>query len=185
MSPQGFQLYRWTRQDYAKIAAKGIFHPEARLELIRGNVIQMSPQTSFHATTIRLIEEALRSVCSQGYDVRVQLPLALMPDSEPEPDIAVVSGKPRDYRNKHPETALLIVEVSDSTLIMDRKYKKKLYAGCKIPEYWILNLKSRCLEVYRKPVKESYRMQEIFHAGDTVSPLFNPEASVAVADLLP
>ncbi len=185
MLSQGFQFYRWTRQDFAKMAAKGIFHPEERLELIRGNIIQMSPQTSFHATTIRLIEEALRSVCLQDCDVRVQLPIALMADSEPEPDIAVVSGKPRDYRDRHPETALLIVEVSDSTLILDRKHKKKLYAGCKIPEYWILNLKDRCLEVYRKPVKESYRIQEVFHAEDTVSPLFNPEASVAVADLLP
>ncbi len=185
MFSRACQLRRWSRAEYHNMAAKRIFPPDARLQLIFGNIIEMSPQKSYHATAIRLIEDSLRSIFLKGYDIRVQLPLALNSDSEPEPDIAVVAGKPRDYRDKHPETAVLIVEVSDATLPLDRSHKKKLYASAKIPEYWILNLKNQSLEVYRQPVKKKYEFQEVFFAEDKISPLFCPEGSVVVADMLP
>ncbi len=185
MFSRACQLRRWSRAEYHNMAAKRIFPPDARLQLIFGNIIEMSPQKSYHATAVTLAEEGLRSLLTKKYFIRVQLPLALNSDSEPEPDIAVVAGKPRDYRDKHPETAVLIVEVSDATLPLDRSHKKKLYASAKIPEYWILNLKNQSLEVYRQPVKKKYEFQEVFFAEDKISPLFCPEGSVVVADMLP
>lgn len=129
------QSHRWTVREYEDMVAAGVFHPEARLELLDGEIYDMSPQTRRHATAIRLIEDALRAVFHRGFDIRAQLPVAFGPDSEPEPDVAVVEGSPRDYSDRHPTTALLVVEVSDSSLAYDRSQKLAIYADCGIPEY--------------------------------------------------
>jgi Uma2 family endonuclease len=122
---------------------------------------------------------------SAGYHVRVQLPLDLTDDSEPEPDLAVVIGSPEDYWREHPQSALLIVEVAYSSLEHDQQRKQALYARCQIPEYWILNLNERQLEVYRQPQGEEYQSKIVFKAGDEVAPFSRPENLIAVADLLP
>ena len=88
----------------------GIFHPEAHLELIEGEILSMSPQGSRHITAILLVENALRAVFSTGYLVRTQAPIALDDRSQPEPDVSVVAGTPRDYRDAHPTTVELVVE---------------------------------------------------------------------------
>ncbi len=177
--------HRWTRHAYDRMILNGIFHPEARLELLNGEIIDMSPQGSFHSTSVILATEMLRSSFSKGYVTRVQMPLALAPDSEPEPDIAVVPGSPRDYRDEHPDSAVLVVEVSDTTLSFDRNDKKKLYALSGIPEYWIINLTDGHLEVYRNPVRGTYNYVEILGLGKTVSPIAAPDSLIAVADILP
>jgi Uma2 family endonuclease len=100
---------------------------------------------------VRLAEDALRLVFPQGFDVRTQLPLALGEYSEPEPDVAVVVGSARDYANAHPTTAVLVVEIADSTLALDRHTKASLYAAAGVPEYWIVNLVERQIEIYREP----------------------------------
>jgi Uma2 family endonuclease len=87
--------------------------------------------------------------------LRIQLPLVLGEYDEPFPDIAVVSGSPRDYLSLHPTTALLVVEVSEASLKTDREVKGSLYAKAGIPEYWIVNLKERVVEVYREPAKDA------------------------------
>jgi Uma2 family endonuclease len=147
----------------------------------------MSPQLSQHATAYRLTQEALRVAFppSEGYEIRGQLPLALGESSEPEPDLAVVTGTIRDFRDCHPTTALLVVEVADSTLLHDRKRKIPLYARFGIPEAWLLNLTRKVLEVHRDPVDGVYQTRMILRAGNTVSPRACPETSIAVADLLP
>jgi Uma2 family endonuclease len=121
--------------------------------------------------------------------VREEKPLAIALDSEPEPDVAVVAGAPRDYRVTHPATALLVVEVAETSLGYDRKTKGPLYARAGIPEYWIVNLLDGALEVYREPAEMPdgwiYRLIQRFEAADTVAPLMAPEAVVAVADLMP
>jgi Uma2 family endonuclease len=99
----------WTRNEYYKIAAAGLFDLSERVELIAGEIITMAPQDSQNATAVRLAENALRLAFDRGYDVRSQLPLDLSLHSQPEPDIAVVAGTPRDYRDAHPTTALLVV----------------------------------------------------------------------------
>src|SRR5215831_19338892 len=107
----------FTRAEYMLAAEVGILKPDERLELIEGEIyLKMSPQKAPHATTIRLVENALNRIFSEGHDVRVQLPLALGERSEPEPDVAVVAGSLWDYQIEHPTTAELVIEVSDTTL---------------------------------------------------------------------
>ncbi len=177
--------HRWTRAAYDRMIEAGVFQPEDRVQLIDGDIIEMSPQGSRHATAIRLVENALRSVFTEGYDVRSQLPLALDAFSEPEPDVAVVPGGPRDYVEAHPERALLVVEVADTSLELDRGRKLAVYARAGIPEYWIVNLSEGTLEVYREPSGETYRAKSKLGPGEAVAPASRPEATVPVADLLP
>jgi Uma2 family endonuclease len=170
----------------------GVFPPGERVELVDGEVLKMTPQGSVHATAVRLMEDLLRAAFGPGYDVRVQLPLALDPSSEPEPDVTVVLGSPRDYRDAHPSSALLVVEISDTSLPYDREQKGSLYARAGIAEYWIVNLFNQRLEVYRDPTSTpqarygcAYQSLLQFVQGDHISPLAAPQARMAVADLLP
>ncbi len=167
------------------MVSSGVFHPEDKLELIDGEIYDVSPQSSRHATAIRLVEEALRRAYGSGYDVRVQLPAALDASSEPEPDIAVVEGGPRDYLDAHPTTALLTVEVSESSLAFDRATKQATYARNGIPEYWIVNLVDQVVEVYRQPGEGGYAEVSKLTSKARISPLTRSEHSIAIRDLLP
>lgn len=188
-APQG---RRWTREEYLKMADAGVFAPDERVELIEGGIVAMTPQRGPHAASVRLAQETLRGVFGPGYDVRPQLPLSLGSDSEPEPDVAVVRGTPRDYVEGHPTTALLVVEVSEATLDFDRGTKAGLYAKAGIPEYWIVNLVDRVLEVHRDPAPEAgqpsdrgYRSIRRYGPAESVRPLGLGAGMVRVADLLP
>jgi Uma2 family endonuclease len=170
----------------------GVFPPGERVELIDGEVLQETPQGSLHATALLLAEEALRRAFGGSSHVRVQMPLAVDPSSEPEPDVSVVPGSLRDYRDAHPTSALLVVEVADTTLPHDREQKGSLYARAGIAEYWIVNLLDRRVEVYRDPTsmpeaRYGWSYRSVRHAApdDHLSPLAAPLAHVAVADLLP
>jgi len=162
-----------------------LFSPEARLELIEGEILTMASQTSYHAVAVSKAQEALRIIYHKNYYIRVQMPLALSDNSEPEPDIAVVAGNADDYWNAHPTTAMLVVEVAYSSLDHDKQRKRHLYARWQLPEYWLLNLNDRQLEVYREPQNSDYQSRSIFVAGDSVTPLSHPDGLIAVADLLP
>ena len=177
--------HRFSRAEYERMVGAGVFEPETRLELLEGEIVEMAPQKSRHATGVRLVEEALRRAFGEGFDVRTQLPLAIDDASEPEPDVAVVRGAPRDYRDAHPTTALLVVEVADTTLGYDRVRKLRAYARAGIPEYWVLDVEGEALEVYRAPSAEGYGARNILKTGESVTPLAAPDPPVAVADLLP
>lgn len=185
MSTSAVELHRWTRQEYEHMIAAGVFHPEARLELIDGAIYTVTPQGSEHATAVQLVEDALRFAFRKGYTIRTQLPLALGESSEPEPDVAVVTGAPRDYRAAHPTTAVLVVEVADTSLDFDRGRKALTYARAGIQDYWIVNLTDRLVEVYRQPREARYRRQENVSPTDSVQPLARPGSSIPVADMLP
>lgn len=190
MSASAIQTRIWTREEYDRLVATGIFHPDERLELVNGEILTMSPQGSLHATAVRLMEEALRTGFGHGFDVRVHMPLALGPHSEPEPDLAVVVGTPRDYRTAHPHTASLVVEVADTTLSYDRNTKATLYACAGIPEYWIVNLLERQIEVFHEPQQMSqhnvaYHAHRIYLSSESISPRLHPHAIIIVTDLLP
>jgi Uma2 family endonuclease len=182
----------WTRKEYYRLSALGFFRGQ-RVELIEGVIVQMPAQKNFHPLTITLAQDALRAAFGPGYWVRVQASLDLRPYSVPDPDLAVVKGNPRDYQTpKNPRTALLLVEVSDTTLRYDRVVKFSLYALVGIADYWIINLVDRQLEVYRNPVPDKsqkygwgYADEMILTAADFATPLAAPQARVAVADLLP
>jgi Uma2 family endonuclease len=187
MAVATIEAHRWNREEYERLAAEGFFPPDQRVELIEGIVYDMAPQNSVHATAFGLAQEALRVAFPPGSNhvVRGQLPLALSEDSQPEPDLAVVTGAIRDYRDHHPTTALLIVEVANSSLLHDRRRKIPLYARHGIPETWLLNLVRRVLEVHRDPAGRVYQTRMVFRAGEAVSPLSRPEISIPIADLLP
>ncbi|HEY8477855.1 MAG TPA: Uma2 family endonuclease [Chloroflexota bacterium] len=183
---------RWTRAEYDRLVDVGLLHPDEPVELIEGEIVEMPPQHGQHATAIVLAQEALRAVFGHGFVVRVQLPLALGAYSEPEPDLAVVAGSPRDHVAEHPSSAVLVVEVADATLTFDRETKGSLYAKAGIPEYWLVNVVHRQVEVYRDPgpmpeavYGSGYRSRTVAVPGDTISVLARPGAQVAVADLLP
>ncbi len=163
----------------------GILGPGDGVELIRGEILTTSPQKSAHATGVQLVGDALRAVCGQGFVVRTQLPLVVGVESEPEPDVAVVAGSPRDFSQAHPDAALLIVEVADASLELDRGPKRALYAEAAIPEYWIVDLPARRLEVYRKPSGGDFGGRLVLRPEERVSPLVRPRSSLLVADLLP
>ncbi|HZR98511.1 MAG TPA: Uma2 family endonuclease [Chloroflexota bacterium] len=186
------QPRRWTREEYERLGETGVLGPEERVELIDGEIIEVPPQLSRHATGVCLISDALRALFRTGFTVRTQLPLGLGDYSEPEPDVAVVRGTPRDFTEAHPTTAVLVVEVSDTTLSYDRDTKGSLYAAAGIPEYWILNLVDRQLEVYHDPgalpgarFGSGYRTRVIALPGDAVDAPALTGARVAVDDLLP
>jgi Uma2 family endonuclease len=186
---EGIKVRRWTRDEYYKMAELGFFYGK-RVELIEGEIIEMSPMNKPHATAVRVVLDALRKIFVEGYVIDSQLPMSFSKRSEPEPDVAVIKGGIRDFEKSHPKTAELIVEVSDSTLRFDRTKKAALYAQNKIQDYWILNLKNRCLEVYRQAKKDKklgyiYTESRIFTETDKVSPLAAPDAKIKVADLLP
>lgn len=182
---EAVQTYRWTREAFERLGETGVLPPDARVELVNGALVEMSPQGSQHATAIRKVEEALRNAFRDGFDVRTQLPLALSETDEPEPDVAVVPGTIDDYRDAHPSEAVLAVEVADTSLEFDRSTKLRAYARGGVPEYWLLNLRDRCLEVYRTPAGDDYRTKQTFDATDTVQPSARPEHAIAVDDLLP
>ena len=146
---------RFSREEYYRMGEAGVFAPDEHVELIQGEILYMAPQGSPHFTSTRAVEEALRIAFGAGFDVRPQGPITLGPDSEPEPDIAVVPGSFRDYEDEHPTSALLVVEVSESTLAYDRTTKASLYASAHIADYWILNLVEDLVEVYRSPQPNS------------------------------
>ncbi|MGH7233770.1 MAG: Uma2 family endonuclease [Nitrospiraceae bacterium] len=184
------QTRRWTRHEYDRMVELGLLRPDERVELLEGEIITVTPQNSPHSASIGLAHEALLRVFGADYWIRIQLPLVIDPDSEPEPDLAVVKGTPRDYVKAHPHTAVLVVEVADTSLSLDRERKLPMYARAGIPEYWIINLTERCLEVYRDPIVSSdqlacYNVSLRFVSADSVSPFAQPDRSIRVVDLLP
>lgn len=189
MSSTVIQTRRWTRKEYDRLAEAGILDPSERVQLIEGDIVTMTPQNSLHAASIGKTQRVLERLYGSNVWVRVQMPLIIDPDSEPEPDLAVVPGAPTDYVHEHPHTALLVVEVSDTTLTLDRDRKRTIYARAGIPEYWIVNLSDHCLEVYRDPVASpgqpgSYRSSQTLSPSEHLSPL-GISASIAVVDMLP
>lgn len=179
----------WTRSDYYKMVEAAIFRGR-RVELIEGEIIEMGPQDPLHASVLALVDYALKRVFGEGYLVRVQLPLSLGLDSDPEPDVAVVRGGARDYLRSHPDHALLVVEVAESSLEYDRRRKAGVYAEAGIQDYWIVDLAGRRIEVRRKPRRDesgsfAYGDTRSLSAGESVSPLALPGVSLAVAEILP
>ena len=184
-------MRRWRRVEYDRLVDLGMFTGE-RLELLDGALVVRKPQGSPHAAIVDHVGRVLAAAFGPGWYPRLHAPLALDDDSEPEPDVAMVPGQPRDYVPAHPSTAALIVEVADSSLRLDRRLKAGLYARAGLLDYWIVNLVEGALEVHRDPVPApqsrfgwAYRSISRLVPPATVSPLAAPRAIIPVADLLP
>jgi len=179
------EAHHWTREEYERLVEAGAFEGW-KIELVDGVLYDMMAQGPAHSSAVqKLLRELLAIGSGMGLDVRPQMPLAVSDDSLPEPDIAVVPMDPDDYARFNPAEAVLVVEVAQSSLHYDRSVKQRVYSRARIPEYWILNLASWQLEVYRDPARDRYESRTVLGLADEVSPLFAPETPIRIAKLFP
>ena len=190
MRQPALTVRRWTRAEYDRLVELGVLDREP-VELIGGQLLVAEPQGSYHSSRIGATGDALRVALPGGWLVRIQMPVALDDESEPEPDVAVVPGAWADYGDGHPGRPALVVEVAESSLAFDRRQKGSLYARGGVADYWILNLVDRVLEIYREPAPDpmapyGWSYQAVTHvtAPAIVSPLVLPFVRIAVGDLL-
>lgn len=191
MAEVALTLRRWTRGQYERLVELGLFEGEA-VELIGGQLVVAEPQGTYHASVIGAIDRALQVALPAGWIVRCQLPVGLDDESEPEPDLAVVAGTHLDYRTSHPSHPVLVIEVAESSLHLDRHYKGSLYARGGVPEYWIVNLIDHILEVHRDPARDPaapygwrYASVDRLVPPAVVSPRALVSVRIAVGDLVP
>ncbi|MFB2836504.1 Uma2 family endonuclease [Floridanema evergladense] len=151
------QAKRFTLEEYHKLTEIGFFHEDDRIELIRGEIIEMAAKGTAHETCISKLLRELVRLLGDAATLRCQSPILLLNNSEPEPDFAIVKNKPDDYLSAHPtpNDVLLVIEISDSTLNYDREVKLSLYAEAGISDYWIFNLSDNQLEAHSEPFQNS------------------------------
>ena len=183
---------RWTRIEYDRLIEGGFFRPGDPVELLGGQLVVVEPQGSRHFAALRATQEALQAAFGAGWEIRGQGPIALDEESEPEPDLAVVPGSFRDYEAAHPSRPILVVEISETSLALDRVHKGSLYARAGLPDYWIVNLPEHALEVYRDPEPDPaapfrwrYRSVLVMEPGASAAPLARPDRQIQARDLLP
>ncbi len=187
----GPQPYRWTIDGSSDVALTGLVR-DMKTRLIHGEVYTMVMPSPPHDVALSLTYEFLRAACPPGHYVRNQQGFDIGVRNDPGPDLAVVPGSVRDYATRTPTAAVMVVEVADSSLAMDTTTKAELYATAGVPEYWVIDLNGRQLLVFRDPAPlpaglgaTAYATRLTFGPADRVAPLAAPNASVAVADLLP
>jgi Uma2 family endonuclease len=171
---------RITRAEYERMAEVGLFAHE-RVELLRGDLVKMSPTNVPHASILTRLTMLLAPAVVGRADVRVQMPLLAVDESEPEPDLAVVSLDPA--RTEHPRQALLVIEVADSSLRTDRLVKAPLYAESGFEEYWIVDVAARTVEVHRGPLGDGWKSVTRHDATETIHVAAFPDVTVPIAQL--
>lgn len=185
-------LFRLSVEDYHEMIRSGIISPDDRVELLDGYLVNKMPQDTPHSSTVSRLDEDLRRFAGPGWRVRSQLPITLS-NSEPEPDAAVVRGDRRTYDQRQPEASDfgIVAEVADSSVRLDREHKGSLYAAAGIPEYWLVNIPDRQVEVYTDPDSSTsppvYRIRTDFTTGQAVPLVLDGVVlgSISVSDLLP
>ena len=171
---------RLDRQTYYALAERGFFEGR-RVMLIDGELIEMPPMKSPHAWALTVLSRWLMTTFDQRYLVRIQMPMNVGLTSDLEPDAAVILGQGGPTMD-HPASASLVIEVSDSSLRLDRR-KIEMYAEARVTEYWIVNIPERCVDVYRNPTGATFADTVTVKPGQSLSPLANPQSSLEVAIL--
>jgi Uma2 family endonuclease len=178
------QSRHWSKEEYLRLADDGLFAGQ-RVQLIEGEIIQSPAQSHRHVMALYHLAEVLKEAYEPAHWVRQLVQLDLSDDSQPEPDIAVAEH-PFDWYHDHPTTAMLVVEISDSSLRLDKR-KAGLYAAAGIPEYWIVDLAAQRVEIYRQPVVDpnhefGHRYADVrqFAEQETIAPLGKPDATIMV-----
>lgn len=180
----------WTVDQFHHLGDLGVFEGR-RAMLIGGVIVEEGPMNPPHAIAATNTEDAVRAAFGPGWHVRVAKPLVVGRTTDPEPDAAVLPGRPADYPS-HPTTAALVVEVADTSLGYDTTTKAEWYATAGVADYWVVDVSGRQLLVFRDPLPlpaglgaTAYRTRTAHAPGDAVAPLAAPNAAVQVADLLP
>lgn len=176
----------FTVRDYHRMAEAGIFEPEERVELIEGEILEMSPLGHRHMICVNRANRLFITRFGDRAIVSVQNSLELSDYSEPQPDIVVLKPRADDYAGKriHAEDTLLVVEIAQTTLAYDQRRKLPLYAAAAVPEVWIEDLKNDLLLVYRQPIRNTYTTSLVLRRGESLSPLALPDLVLAVEELL-
>jgi Uma2 family endonuclease len=185
------QPHKWTCQEFHDMGDRGDFEGQSVI-LVDGEILDMPNPNPPHNGVVGIVDCKLREVFGPRYWVRVQSSFATALDTDPVPDLAVVTGSPRDYLRQDPTTAHLIVEVSDSSLSYDIGEKSNLYAAAGIADYWVIDVNTPQLFVFRDPIADAtaprgFRYNTILAltANDTLEPLAAATLPVSVRDLLP
>jgi Uma2 family endonuclease len=178
--------HRFSVKDYYRMAETGVLRPDARVELLDGSIIDMSPIGPFHGGVTGYLTELFAAASRGRWRTRVQNPLHLDEHSEPQPDVMLLKPAADYYRHRHPVPAdvFLLVEVSDSTLELDRGEKLSAYGRAGVAEVWIVDLVHLAIEVYREPHFTGYGAKAVLLAGDQATPAAFPDVVVDVAELL-
>ncbi|NET89043.1 MAG: Uma2 family endonuclease [Kamptonema sp. SIO1D9] len=183
---------KFTITEYHRLAEIGFFREDERVELIRGEIIEMSPKGTAHSVCETRLERELYKLLGEKATLRGQQSIIIPNNSEPEPDRVIAKNSPDDYLSHHPEPddILLVIEVADSTLNYDRTTKLTLYAEAGISNYWIFNLVANNLETYQETYQDEqgnygYRMKRIYLANEGVILPNFPELSLNLAKVFP
>ena len=178
------KVKRWNRDEYYRLGEAGLLEGK-RSELIQGEIFLPSTISPRHSMVIALLHDEFFKRSLGRIYTRIRMPLALDNFSEPEPDLAIVPGRPEDHMLEHPTSALLVIEVSDSSLQHDRDTKSALYSQAGIQEYWLVDLIARQVEVRTQPCESGYGRIETYHSGEAIAPLMAPSVAISVAEILP
>jgi len=174
-------------EQFQRMGEAGIFPPDARIELIDGELLNMAPIGKRHAYAVNILNQLLlKSACAESFYLSVQNPVVLPPRSEPQPDLLLLRPPAERYLRAGPESAdvLVLIEVADTTVGFDRSRKLPLYARHGVVEVWIVNVHARQLETYRSPSPDGYRERLSLQADQLASPALLPALRVAWGEAL-
>jgi Uma2 family endonuclease len=177
--------YRFTAAEYQRLPAIGILSDDARVELIEGVIVPMSPVGCAHYSVVYLLDELLSAALEPRFKVRSESPVQLGEYSQPVPDISVIHPRADGYRHRlpGPPDILLLAEVADSTLARDRRDKLPLYAMHGIADFWLINLAERNAEVFRNPADGTFRSADKVDLGGFLTPLVDPGLRIPLRTL--
>jgi Uma2 family endonuclease len=178
--------HRFNVEEYYRMAETGVLKPDARVELLKGEIIDMSPVGPFHGSITKFLNRLFNEAAKGRGITAVQDPVRLDDHSEPQPDLVLLKPVSDFYRKRHPraQDVFLLVEVSDSTLEADQTEKIPAYGRAGISEVWIVNLTDLTIEVYREQHFTGYGLKTVLRAGDKATPQAFPDVTVDVAELL-
>ncbi|MCK5479207.1 MAG: Uma2 family endonuclease [Methylococcales bacterium] len=187
VSTEGFYKKHLTNlAEWKKLGEANIFPPESRLELINGEIIEMAPIGSHHASHLKRLNKLFSGLVQESVIIAVQDPLQLGDLSEPEPDFMLLHPSSDFYYENHPvaNDVFLLIEIAESSLKFDQNQKLRLYALHNIPEYWLLNVNDTCLEVYRQPYDGLYAEKTTLRSGDKITLSQLTDINIDIADIL-
>jgi Uma2 family endonuclease len=173
--------------EYHRLGELGLLDPDLRVELLDGEIVEMNAIGSRHASTVSLLQELLSRKVPTSVIVWTQNPVRLNRFAEPVPDISLLIRRPGHYRDAHPGPGdmLLVVEVADSSLRLDRERKVPIYARAEVPEVWLVDLASNLITIYRDPAAGTYRTILQARRGDVVSPQALPAVHLEIEAIIP